>query len=176
MRKIKFKELDIKRILGINKDIRSNMEEVKKCEECGKVLKDNTDEPYCKKCDEKLDKQFDNIEDNIFIFKELLDSEIKVLEKFDDEDIKDLFKRAYTKLSSEEGGLKKESIIVLNKLKNAFELKESEMGLGKLPDIKELKNTLPKDECPQCSKKIKEDFNLCPYCGCILKDDFVPRS
>src|SRR3972149_3036906 len=72
--------------------------------------------------------------------------EIKVLEKFDDEDIKDLFKRAYTKLSGEEGGLKKESIIVLNKLKDSFGLKESELGLEKLPDMKELKKTLPKDE------------------------------
>lgn len=152
------------------------MEEVRKCQECGRVLKDNTDEPYCKQCDEKLDKQFDNIEDNIFIFKELLDSEIKTLEKFDDEDIKDLFKRAYAKLSAEEGGFKKESIVVLNKLKDSFGLKETEMGLEKLPDIKDLKKNFPKDECPECNKKIKEDFNLCPYCGCILKDDFVSRS
>ncbi len=152
------------------------MEEIKKCEECGKVLKDKSEETYCKKCDEKLDKQFDDIEDNMLIYKELLDSEIKVLEKFDDEDIRDLFKRAHTKLSREEGGLKKESIVVLNKLKNSFGLKESEMGLEKLPDIKELIKAMPKDECPQCNKKIKEDFNLCPYCGCRLKDDFDARS
>ena len=60
------------------------MEEVQKCEECGKVLKDKPEEPYCKQCDEKLDKQFDSIEDNIVIFKELLDSEIEVLKKFED--------------------------------------------------------------------------------------------
>jgi predicted amidophosphoribosyltransferase len=147
------------------------VEEVKKCEECGKVLKDKSYEPYCRECDEKLDKQFDDIEDNILIYKELLDSEIKVLEKFDDEDIKDLFKKVYEKLSREKGGLKKESIVVLNKLKNSFGLKESEMGLEKLPDIKEIKKAVPKDECPQCNKKIKEDFNLCPYCGYRLKDD-----
>ena len=40
--------------------------------------KDKTYEPCCKQCDEKLDKQFDNIEDNILIYKELLDSEIKI--------------------------------------------------------------------------------------------------
>ncbi|GAI75590.1 unnamed protein product [marine sediment metagenome] len=151
------------------------MEEVERCEECGKVLKDKSYEPYCKQCDEKLDKQFDGIEDNILIYRELLDSEIKVLEKFEDTDIKDLFKRVYEKLSREEGGLKKESIVVLNKLKRSFNLKESELGIGKLPEIKEIKKAKPKDQCPECDKKIKEDFNLCPYCGYRLKDDFVSK-
>jgi len=151
------------------------VEEVERCEECGKVLKDKSYEPYCKQCDEKLDKQFDGIEDNILIYRELLDSEIKVLEKFEDTDIKDLFKRVYEKLSREEGGLKKESIVVLNKLKRSFNLKESELGIGKLPEIKEIKKAKPKDQCPECDKKIKEDFNLCPYCGYRLKDDFVSK-
>jgi len=148
------------------------VEEVEKCEECGKILKDKSYAPYCKQCDEKLDKQFDNIEDNIFIYKELLDNEIKVLEKFEDTDIKDLFKRVYEKLSREEGGLKKESIVVLNKLKNAFNLKESELDIGKLPELKRVKKSKQKNKCPECNKKIKEDFNLCPYCGYRLKDDF----
>lgn len=147
------------------------MEEVERCEECGKVLKDNSHEPYCEQCDEKLDKQFDDIEDNILIYKELLDSEIKVLEKFEDTDIKDLFKRVYEKLSREEGGLKKEGIVVLNKLKNSFSLKESELGIKELPEIREIKKAKPKDQCPECDKKIKEDFNLCPYCGYRLKKD-----
>ncbi len=151
------------------------MEEIERCEECGKVLKDKSQEPYCKECDEKLDKQFDSIEDNIMIFKELLDSEIKVLEKFEDSDIKDLFKRVYQKFSSEEGGLKRESLAVLIKLKNSFNLKESELGIGNFLDEKEIKKLKPKDECPECSKKIKEDFNLCPYCGYKLKDDFVSK-
>jgi len=151
------------------------VEEIERCEECGKVLKDKSQEPYCKECDEKLDKQFDSIEDNIMIFKELLDSEIKVLEKFEDSDIKDLFKRVYQKFSSEEGGLKRESLAVLIKLKNSFNLKESELGIGNFLDEKEIKKLKPKDECPECSKKIKEDFNLCPYCGYKLKDDFVSK-
>ncbi len=148
------------------------MEEVEKCEECGKILKDKSYAPYCKQCDEKLDKQFDNIEDNIFIYKELLDNEIKVLEKFEDTDIKDLFKRVYEKLSREEGGFKKESIVVLNKLKNAFNLKESELGIGKLPELKRVKKSKQKNKCPECNRKIKQDFNLCPYCGYRLKNDF----
>lgn len=147
------------------------MEEVERCEECGKVLKDKSHEPYCKQCDEKLDKQFDDIEDNILIYKELLDSEIKVLEKFEDTDIKDLFKRVYEKLSREEGGLKEESIVVLNKLKSSFSLKETELGIKELPEIREIKKAKPKDQCPECDKKIKEDFNLCPYCGYRLKKD-----
>jgi rRNA maturation endonuclease Nob1 len=147
------------------------VEEVERCEECGKVLKDKSHEPYCEQCDEKLDKQFDDIEDNILIYKELLDSEIKVLEKFEDTDIKDLFKRVYEKLSREEGGLKEESIVVLNKLKRSFSLKESELGIKELPEIREIKKAKPKDQCPECDKKIKEDFNLCPYCGYRLKKD-----
>jgi rRNA maturation endonuclease Nob1 len=147
------------------------VEEVERCEECGKVLKDKSHEPYCKQCDEKLDKQFDDIEDNILIYKELLDSEIKVLEKFEDTDIKDLFKRVYEKLSREEGGLKEESIVVLNKLKSSFSLKESELGIKELSEIRKIKKAKPKDQCPECDKKIKEDFNLCPYCGYRLKKD-----
>ena len=151
------------------------MEEVQRCEECGKVLKDKSEEPYCKQCDEKLDKQFDSIEDNIVIFKELLDSEIEVLKKFEDSDIKDLFKRVHDKLSKEEGGLKQESIAVLNKLKNSFDLKESELGIGKLAGLKIAKKPKQKNNCPGCNRRIKQSFNLCPYCGYKLKDDFVSQ-
>ena len=151
------------------------MEEVERCEECGKILKDKSYAPYCKQCDEKLDKQFDTIEDNIIVYKELLDSEIKTLEKFEDSDIGDLFKRVYEKLSGEEGGLKKESVVVLNKLKNAFNLKESELSVEKLPELKRVKKPKQKNKCPECNRKIKQDFNLCPYCGYKLKDDFVSK-
>lgn len=151
------------------------MEEVEKCEECGRILKDKSTEPYCKQCDEKLDKQFDSIEDNIVIFKELLDSEIKILEKFEDSDIKDLFKRVYDKLSKEEGGLKQDGIAVLSKLKSSFNLKESELGIGKFPEFKDVKKPKQKNHCPGCNRKIKESFNLCPYCGYKLKDDFESK-
>ena len=57
------------------------MAELEKCAEWGKVLKDDFHAPYCKACDDKLDKQFDTIEDNVLIFKELLDSEIETLKK-----------------------------------------------------------------------------------------------
>ena len=104
-----------------------------------------------------------------------MDNEIKILEKFDKEDIKDLFKSVYQKFSKEDGGLNAESVIVLNKLKKSFGLKESELGIKELPKIKEVKKSKPKDRCPECNKKIKEDFNLCPYCGYRLKDDFVSK-
>jgi predicted amidophosphoribosyltransferase len=150
-------------------------EEVQRCEECGKVIKDKSTEPYCKRCDEKLDKQFDRIEDNIVIYKELIDSEIEILEKFEDSDIKDLFKRVYERLSKEEGGLKQESIAVLNKLKNSFSLKESELGIGKLAELKITKKPKQKNNCPGCNRRIKQSFNLCPYCGFKLNDDFVSQ-
>ncbi len=151
------------------------MAEEEKCEECGKVLKDLSHEPYCQQCDEKLDRQFDTIEDNMLIFKELLDSEIEILKRFENEDIEDLFKRVYNKLAKEAGGLKQECVRVLNKLKKAFSLNETALDLNKLPEIKDIKSTKPKDQCPQCNKKIKEDFNLCPYCGYKINDDFIEK-
>lgn len=151
------------------------MQEVQRCVECGKVIKDQSTEPYCKKCDDMLEKQFDDIEDNIVIFKELLDNEIAVLEKFEDSDIKELFKRVYDKLSKEEGGLKQESIAVLKKLKVSFGLKESELGINKIPELKAERKPKQKNKCPGCNRKIKQSFNLCPYCGYKLKDDFVSK-
>ncbi len=147
------------------------MEEVRRCQECGKVLKGDSTEPYCKACDEKLDKQFDTIEDNIIIYREVLDSEIEILKKFEDSDIEDLFKNVYEKLSKEEGGLKQESIAVLNKLKKTFDLKESELGIQKFTDLKVPRKSKKKNNCPECNRKIKQSFIFCPYCGCKLKDD-----
>jgi predicted amidophosphoribosyltransferase len=147
-------------------------EEVQRCIECGKILKDKAYSPYCKECDEKLDRQFDSIEDNITIYRDLTDKEIEILKKFDNGDIEDLFKRVYDKFSGEKGGLKKESIMVLNKLKDSFGLNEVGLGLKKIPSVEEVKKTIAKDKCPECGKKIQEDFNLCPYCGYRLKDDF----
>lgn len=152
------------------------MPEEEKCEECGKILKDKSHVPFCQKCDEKLDNQFDTIEDNILIYKELLDTEIEILKRFEEEDVRDLFKRVYNKLTQEEGGLKQESILVLNKLKKSFNLSETGLGLSKLPEAKSVKSLKPKDQCPQCAKKIKEDFNLCPYCGYKINKDFIPKS
>jgi predicted amidophosphoribosyltransferase len=151
----------------IFKKKKEEKEEVQRCIECGKILKDKTYAPYCKECDEKLDRQFDLIEDNITIYRDILDSELEILKKFDDEDIKDLFRRVYVKFSGEKGGLKRESIIVLGKLKNSFGLNETKMGLSELPDIKNIKSA---DACPECGKRIKEDFNFCPYCGYKLKE------
>ncbi len=149
------------------------MQEVQRCIECGKVIKDKSTEPYCKICDDRLEKQFDDIEDNIVIYKELLDNEIEILEKFEDSDIKELFIRVYDKLSKEEGGLKQESIAVLKKLKDSFDLKELELEIKEFPKLKAEKKSKQKNKCPGCNRKIKQSFNLCPYCGYKLKDDFV---
>lgn len=147
------------------------MGEVRRCEECGRVLKDDSTEPYCKACDEKLDRQFDTIEDNIIIYKELMDSEIETLKKFEDSDIEDLFKNVYEKLSKEEGGLKQESIAVLNKLKRSFNLKESKLGVEELAESKGKRKSKQKNNCPECNRRIKQSFSFCPYCGYKLKDD-----
>jgi len=148
------------------------MAEQEKCVECGKAIKDESHAPYCKACDEKLDKQFDTIEDNIFIFKELLDSEIEILKKFETEDIEDLFGRVYKKFK-DEGKLDNQSLLILNRLKEAFKIDETKLGLSSLPVVKETKEEklLRNNQCPGCEKGIQKDFNLCPYCGYKLKKD-----
>jgi predicted amidophosphoribosyltransferase len=148
------------------------MAEQEKCVECGKVIKDEAHAPYCKACDEKLDKQFDTIEDNIFIFKELLDSEIEILKKFETEDIEDLFGRVYKRFK-DEGKLDNQSLLILNRLKEAFEIDETKLGLSSLPVVKETREEklLKNNQCPGCEKDIQKDFNLCPYCGYELKKD-----
>jgi predicted amidophosphoribosyltransferase len=148
------------------------MAEQEKCVECGKVIKDESHAPYCKACDEKLDKQFDTIEDNIFIFKELLDSEIEILKKFETEDIEDLFGRVYKRFK-DEGKLDNQSLLILNRLKEAFEIDETKLGLSSLPVVKETREEklLKNNQCPGCEKDIQKDFNLCPYCGYELKKD-----
>ena len=149
------------------------MDELEKCEECGKVMKDDTHAPYCKACDNKLDKQFDTIEDNVLIFKELLDSEIEILKKFETEDIEEFFKRVYKKFK-DDGNLNNESLIVLNKLKSSFNLTESKMGLPQITVIKETKEDklLKNNQCPGCEIGVQKDFNLCPYCGYRINKDF----
>ncbi|MBN2073194.1 MAG: hypothetical protein JW770_04525, partial [Actinobacteria bacterium] len=113
------------------------MNEIQKCQECGRVIKEKEKEhaPYCKACDEKLDNMFDTIEDNILIFKELRDSEIKTLEKFEIDDIIDLFKRVYEKFRAG-GSFDEDSIKVLVKLKEKFGLDEAKMGLPSIPGVK----------------------------------------
>ncbi len=152
------------------------MAELEKCIECGKVIKDESHAPYCKACDEKLDKQFDTIEDNVLIFKELLDSEIETLKKFETEDIVEFFKRVYKKFK-DAGNLDNESLIVLNKLKDSFNLVESKMGIPQISVVKETKEDklLKNNQCPGCEKEIKKDFNLCPYCGYKLNKDFQSK-
>ena len=148
------------------------MAEQDKCVECGKVLKDESHAPYCKACDEKLDRQFDTIEDNILIFRELLDSEIETLGKFEVEDIEDLFRRVYKKFKDDRK-LDNQSLVILNKLKDAFKLDEKKLGISFIPEVKETREDrlLRNNQCPGCEKEIQKDFNLCPYCGYKLKKD-----
>ncbi len=152
------------------------MAELENCVECGKVIKDDIHAPYCKACDDRLDKQFDTIEDNVLIFKELLDSEIETLKKFETEDIEEFFKRVYKKFK-DDGNLNNESLIVLNKLKSTFNLVESKMGLPQIAVVKETKEDklLKNNQCPGCEKEIQKDFNLCPFCGYKINKDFKSK-
>lgn len=152
------------------------MAELEKCAECGKVIKEKEKDhaPYCKACDEKLDNMFDTIEDNIFIFKEIRDNEIKILEKFEIDDIADLFKRVYEKFRAD-SNFDEDSVRVLTRLKESFRIDETKMGLPAIPEVKKSRKEklLKNDQCPGCEKKIQKDFNLCPYCGYKLKDGFT---
>ena len=142
----------------------------KVCEECGKEIKEETDSPYCAKCDEKLDRQFETVEDNIIIYKELLPGEIDVLNKFEKEDIIDLYMRVYSKFK-EEGDFTPEQVYVLNLVQKTFNITENEVGKEKIVEFKEgvQPRNIVRDTCPDCSKNIKEEFNFCPYCGCRVR-------
>ena len=140
------------------------------CIECGKEIKTETESDYCEKCDEMLDRQFETIEDNIMIYKELMDNEIKVLNKFEKEDIIDLYKRVYDNFR-QEGDLTEEQARILSFMHKTFDLKENEIGRDRIVEYREGSHAkkVEKDKCPDCGKDIKEDFNLCPYCGYRLK-------
>jgi Zn finger protein HypA/HybF involved in hydrogenase expression len=141
---------------------------VKQCVECGKEIKEETDSDYCSKCDEMLDKQFESIEDNIIVYKELLPNEIDVLNKFEKEDIVELYIRVFDNFK-EEGDLTVEQAKILNTIKGTFDLKEGEIGKDRVVNYTEVKKKVVRDECPDCRKKIKEEFSFCPYCGTKLK-------
>ena len=142
----------------------------KQCVECGKEIKEETDSPYCAKCDEMLDKKFESIEDNIMIYKELIGNEITILNKFEKEDIVELYVRVHDKFK-EEGAFTEEQAKVLNQMISSFGLTSSDVGKERIVEYKEGTHVkkIDKDKCPDCGKNIKEDFNLCPYCGYRLK-------
>ncbi|MCL4377283.1 MAG: zinc-ribbon domain-containing protein [Actinobacteria bacterium] len=143
---------------------------LRKCIECGKEIKTDSESVYCEKCDEALDKKFEQIEDNIMIYKELMDSEIAILNKFEKEDITDLYLRVF-EVFKEDGEFTEEEARVLALMRNTFHLTEKDVGKDKIIEFNEkiqIKKT-DKSKCPDCGKDVKEDFNLCPYCGYKLK-------
>ena len=142
-----------------------------KCEECGKDLPENSESSYCPKCDALLDKKFDLIETNLKVYKEISEAEIATLNKFDKEDIIDLYKRLYESFK-EDGDFNEYECAILNKIQNVFSLTEKEIGSDKVVKFdgsKAIKKRKP-TECIKCSKPIlKEDFVFCPYCGIRLE-------
>jgi len=141
----------------------------KVCEECGKEIKEETESEYCSKCDDLLDKKFETIEDNILIYKELMPNEIEVLNKFENEDILELYIRVFDKFR-EEGKFTLEQINVLSIIRNTFNLKEDEIGRDRIIELsrEELPKAVKRDTCLDCGKPVKEEFNFCPYCGCRI--------
>jgi len=138
----------------------------KNCVECGKEIKEETDSPYCPKCDEKLDRQFEMVEDNILIYKELMPNEVEILNKFEKEDVVELYIRVFDKFKAE-GDFTPEQAGVLNTLKTTFAISESEAGKERTIEFKEeiISKAAKKDTCIDCGKKLQADFNYCPYCG-----------
>jgi hypothetical protein len=141
----------------------------KVCIECGKEIKLETESPYCDKCDDMLDKRFEEIEGNIIVFKELMDKEIEILNKFEKEDIVELYLRVFEDFKLD-GDFTEDQSRILNTIQKTFNLSENDIGKDKVVIFKESPvKKIDKTKCPDCSKDVKEDFNLCPYCGCRLK-------
>jgi len=141
-----------------------------KCAECGKDLPVDSESSYCPKCDALLDKKFDLIEANLIVYKEISDAEIETLNKFDKEDIKDLYLRLFD-IYVEDGDFNEYECAILNKIQNVFNLTEKEIGRDKIVKFDESKVVKKRKptECIKCSKPIlKEDFVFCPYCGIRL--------
>jgi len=141
------------------------------CQECGKKLPDSFESFYCKECDELLDKKFDEIEVNITVYKDLRDEEIETLNKFEKEDIIDLYLSVYKRFK-EDGGPKKDEVKVLNKIKGAFNLTDKDIKIEESTTAKK-SNESEKDnelKCPKCGKQIKAEFKICPYCAARLKE------
>ena len=141
----------------------------KTCIECGREIKEDTESTYCNRCDEILDKKFEIIEDNILIYKELMPNEIEILNKFEKEDIVDMYIRVFDKFT-QEGQLTVEQVTILNHIITSFDISEGEVGKDKIVNAGEgFSPAVSRDTCMDCGKKIEEDFNFCPYCGYKVK-------
>ncbi|MDZ7838134.1 MAG: zinc-ribbon domain-containing protein [Actinomycetota bacterium] len=137
---------------------------VDKCKQCGKELAPDADSPYCDQCDDMLDKRFDKIEDDIIVYKDLTPEEIDILKKFDKENILESYAKTYTQFANE-GQITEKEEILLNEIKNNSGLNQKEI-MTKLEFFKKL----GKELCPDCHMPIKDDYNLCPYCGYTLNE------
>lgn len=139
---------------------------VRQCVECGKKMPESQESDYCDRCDELLDKKFDEIKSNIIVFKELRDDEIEVLDKFEKEDIKDLYLEIYESMR-EDGQFDENEGRVLKKLQEKLDLTAKDIGSDKIIDLKKCREIKREKKliCTKCDKKLKEDFNFCPYCG-----------
>lgn len=140
---------------------------INKCVECGKNLPENSEEDYCPRCDEMLDKKFDDIESNLIVYKELADHEIEILNKFDKEDIIDLYIRLFDSYR-EDGDLDGYECALLNRLQELFSLTVDEIGADRIAQLDESKagKKSKKTECAKCAKPVlQDDFVFCPYCG-----------
>lgn len=138
-----------------------------KCAECGRDLPVNSESIYCTKCDALLDKKFDLIETNLVVYKELSDAEIATLNKFDREDIVNMYLKLFDSYR-EDGDFDKYEAAILNKIQNAFNLAEKEIGSDKVVkfDASKIVKKHKPLECIKCNKPVlKEDFVFCPYCG-----------
>jgi len=138
----------------------------KECVECGKKLPDSSESMYCSKCDELLDRKFDEIQSNIIVFKELRDDEIEILNKFDKEDIIELYLEVYESLR-EDGKFNEDEGRILNKIQKEFNLTEEDIGKDKIVNIKDCRKIKKENKlvCYKCEKPLKEEFSFCPYCG-----------
>jgi curved DNA-binding protein CbpA len=98
-----------------------NKKERKFCVECGKEIEVDSEESYCQKCSDYLDEKFSFIQIEILKNKRISEEQIKFLDKFEKEEIIDLYLELRDSFIIGDG-IKKNELTVLLKLQKTFNL------------------------------------------------------
>jgi hypothetical protein len=129
----------------------------KYCKECGKKLNSDSVGSYCANCDELMDRKFNDIQIKILETRDISEEEIRFLNRFDEEEIIELYYEIKKFFIDNKGIGEKEALLLL-KLQKAFSIDDA--GIKNSNQI----------YCPECGKVILREAVVCPFCGIQLKN------